>query len=523
MLSAVAITVTNNHDSGPGSLRQAIADVSDGGTITFARSVHNIMLTTGELAIAKNLTIQGPGDQKLDISGGDASRVFDVAAGNVNISGLTVSDGRAGKDAPVLPSAGGGILNQAGASLTLSDVNVVDSEAVGDKSVSAFLGTYLVPFNGYAVGGGLENFGTLSVSGGTFRNDQALGADGSVGANFTVAGYFNFPGLGLGGGINNHGTATVAGTQFIDNLAQAGSNSTGTFAGTGGAGAIYNDNTMQISGSLFSHNQAIGGDNNSGDVHTGHGIGGAIVSGSVTPFSLRSASLTIGQSLFDDNLAQGGDGNQTTVPAAYLGTIDLPSDGNGGALFVYQGSVGLEQSLFTHNLAQGGAGAAGQKGGDALGGGILLLNFIGGVQANIDQTVIDHNDALGGPGSGGGSGGNAYGGGIASGNFGGTFAAPGMVAVSQTLIAHNLAQGGTGTDGGNGLGGGLFNDLGSIMTLDESAVLQNRAQGGKGAPSGNDGQGVGGGIYDRSGTLVVSSTTVVAHNDASSSNDDIYP
>ena len=51
------ITVTNDNDSGDGTLRQAIADIGDGGTITFDGD-YTILLES-ELDIDKNLTIDG--------------------------------------------------------------------------------------------------------------------------------------------------------------------------------------------------------------------------------------------------------------------------------------------------------------------------------------------------------------------------------------------------------------------------------------------------------------------------------
>ena len=60
------ITVTNTHDSGPGSLRQALADANDGDTIEFAVT-GTIGVTIGELLVAKNVTISGPGAQKLAV------------------------------------------------------------------------------------------------------------------------------------------------------------------------------------------------------------------------------------------------------------------------------------------------------------------------------------------------------------------------------------------------------------------------------------------------------------------------
>ena len=54
---ATTITVTNGNDSGPGSLRQALAQANDGDTINFDPSVNIVTLTTAELVIAKSITI----------------------------------------------------------------------------------------------------------------------------------------------------------------------------------------------------------------------------------------------------------------------------------------------------------------------------------------------------------------------------------------------------------------------------------------------------------------------------------
>ena len=54
---ATTITVTNGNDSGPGSLRQALADANDGDTINFDPSVNIVTLTTAELAVTKSITI----------------------------------------------------------------------------------------------------------------------------------------------------------------------------------------------------------------------------------------------------------------------------------------------------------------------------------------------------------------------------------------------------------------------------------------------------------------------------------
>jgi hypothetical protein len=98
--------VTNTNDSGPGSLRQALADANDGDTIEFAVS-GTIGLTSGELLVDKGITISGPGAENLVVNGNAQDRVFHVTGGNVTISSLTVTNG----DASENPLGGGGIYN----------------------------------------------------------------------------------------------------------------------------------------------------------------------------------------------------------------------------------------------------------------------------------------------------------------------------------------------------------------------------------------------------------------------------
>src|SRR6266513_5688109 len=64
------ITVTNTNDSGPDSLRQALADANDGDTINFdpALNGQTILLTTAELAINHDVTILGPGPSSLTVA-----------------------------------------------------------------------------------------------------------------------------------------------------------------------------------------------------------------------------------------------------------------------------------------------------------------------------------------------------------------------------------------------------------------------------------------------------------------------
>src|SRR5438067_13661342 len=79
---AATFTVGNTSDSGAGSLRQAILDANGAAgadTILFGSGVTGtITLTSGQLSITGDLTITGPGANRLTVSGNNASRVFQI-------------------------------------------------------------------------------------------------------------------------------------------------------------------------------------------------------------------------------------------------------------------------------------------------------------------------------------------------------------------------------------------------------------------------------------------------------------
>src|SRR5438309_5364429 len=87
------LTVTNNLDSGPGSLRYEIAQAASGDIINFDPSLQGttINLITGQLAITKSLNIVGLGADQLAVSGDNLGRVFEIDPGAlVSISNLTI-------------------------------------------------------------------------------------------------------------------------------------------------------------------------------------------------------------------------------------------------------------------------------------------------------------------------------------------------------------------------------------------------------------------------------------------------
>ena len=85
---AATLPVTNNNDSGPGSLRAQVAASGPGDTITFDPAVTGkIVLTSGQIQITHALTITGNG---VTIDGNGTDRIFHIAepgGGNCPVSG----------------------------------------------------------------------------------------------------------------------------------------------------------------------------------------------------------------------------------------------------------------------------------------------------------------------------------------------------------------------------------------------------------------------------------------------------
>src|SRR5687768_5902217 len=90
------ITVTNTADAGAGSLRQAIIDAPAGATIQFDAAIagQTIVLSTGRLMVGKLLTIEGPVQSGIMISGGLSVRAFTVTtSGDLLLRNVSIVDG----------------------------------------------------------------------------------------------------------------------------------------------------------------------------------------------------------------------------------------------------------------------------------------------------------------------------------------------------------------------------------------------------------------------------------------------
>lgn len=124
--SADVIRVRNTHDSGPGSLRHAIAQAEPGDTIRVPRGHYE--LTTGALAFDKPLRIRGAGARRTVIDANGFSRVMEIgsSAETVHLTGLTIREGDTQDD------GNGGAIDAGNPMLVLNRVAVLANRAEPD-------------------------------------------------------------------------------------------------------------------------------------------------------------------------------------------------------------------------------------------------------------------------------------------------------------------------------------------------------------------------------------------------------
>ena len=179
-------TVINNHDSGEGSLRDAIAGTCSGGAVKFdfpGTEPLNIVLTNGEIIIDSGLTITGPIDRSVTINGNNSGRVFDVRVDNssVTISNLTITNGNAGAN------VGGAILNSGATTLNLFNSTLSDNHARQGGAICNLGGTVNVANStlsgntASSQGGGIyQATGTIKVLNSTVTGNTATDEGGGI-------------------------------------------------------------------------------------------------------------------------------------------------------------------------------------------------------------------------------------------------------------------------------------------------------------------------------------------------------
>lgn len=267
-----SFTVTDNSDlvNDTGSLRYAITQVDAGtdasNTITIDPTLtggQTITLTSALPQIIQNVTIAGPVGSVVSVSGAGQFRVFNIAAGStVAISGLTVVGGKANGGGG---NYGGGIDNAGTLMLTGSTIASNSATYGGGGIFNDYSGALTVidstiDSNSAFDGGGIGNLGTMTVNNSTIASNSVTDGGG---------GLFNYPGGaltvtnstiasnsadGLGGGIYNDGidgspvTLTVANSTLASNS-----------AGAGGGGIANASGTLTLTDSTLASNSAYEG------------------------------------------------------------------------------------------------------------------------------------------------------------------------------------------------------------------------------------------------------------------------
>jgi hypothetical protein len=316
-------TVTNLNDSGPGSLRDALATTPAGGTVSFQPGLSgSIALTTGQLEVSHDLTIAGPGAGAITVSGSHTSRVFHIPiAATATISGLAVTNGQA--------SDGGGI--SVDGALNLSRCVLSGNTASGS-------------------GGGLFSSGALSVADSTLDANHARnGNGGAVDASGTRSTFVRVrfqdndssSSDGGGGAIIASGALSITDCSFVGNTAaRPGGNERG-----GAVWAFGPGSTLTISGSTFSGNTA-------GNVAAGsYGIGGAIH----TDAGLTLANSTIVGNAVNGSGSAGGGGlgiggaPATITSCTITGNRDNSGYGGGGITNFYGQPLNLRNTIVAGN------------------------------------------------------------------------------------------------------------------------------------------------------------------------------
>jgi len=472
------LTVTKSADSGPGSLRAEIAAASSGDTIVFSQKLNGqtITLTSGELVVNQSLNIDGLGAQKLSISGGGNSRVFDVVVGaTVTLSGLTITAGTA--------DVGGGIMNEAGATLYISQCALTGNQALGGAS-------------GNAQGGAIFN---------------AAGANLSLSQSLLAGDQANALNLSFGGAIYNQGTATILASRFTCNQAAGSDTAFDIFpTGLGGnlGGAIMNGDgaVVTVSTSSFIGNEALGGPG-------GDALGGAIDNESGFPSATLGVTATVVNCAFTGNAAITGVNLGSGFQGGFGGAIeDLPGTTITVISSAFTGNQAIAMPPTTDN-------ASSYADGGAIDNGAVSPSYLS-INLTVDACSFTNNSASGGQVLAPGFGNFAYGGAVSWNLFGGI---PGSVSFTDSSFIGNQAVGEPATDGvfgpgagGDALGGAIF--AGSALSATNCTLTNNHAVGG--SADGRAGYAEGGAI-DASGGLTVTNCILTGNQAIGGSGDGI--
>jgi hypothetical protein len=365
---AATITVTNRNDSGPGSLRQALADANNGDTINFA--VTGTITVGSELLIGKNVTIAGPGANRLSINAESFfgyPAVFHVVSGKtVTISGLTIT------------GHGSGILNDE-AILTVSNC------VVSGFSPNAGI------FNNASLNSGVVASVTIinslfsdNTEGVYNTTGGPLGSTGNCTACVTIV---NSVFTGKASGVHNTAdlaaTVTVLNSSFTDNDVEAinthgyGGNAEITVKNSTISGNFVGIETSFSSVSIA--NSTISGNSGGGGVYANGG-------------DLNIVNSTISGNVAEDAATGGGIHSEGLDD---LSIVNSTISGNsaeisGGGIYNIGSSLHVTNSTITGNSAGSGGGIYNDQGEFEISNTILNAGVSGENIFNNGGTVTSH-------------------------------------------------------------------------------------------------------------------------------------
>ncbi|MBX7105802.1 MAG: hypothetical protein K1X57_17090, partial [Gemmataceae bacterium] len=244
--SGGAGTVTNLLDSGPGSLRAAIAkaNASPGAnTILFDVNLTGTITLTSQLDITEAVTIIGPAAAPVTINGNNAVRIFNTfnapANSVINFSRLTITNGKAsfgaglqmGDEIVLLDrcvltdnsaNVSGGAIWMSAGSLALQNSTVSNNKAPGS---TGFGGGGIYASNGSVTVlnctiSGNSVTGSGNAGGGLFV--RAVNGAGALIRNSTLTGNSAAAGGAIAGDYGFNGTIDIQNSTITGNSANAG-------------------------------------------------------------------------------------------------------------------------------------------------------------------------------------------------------------------------------------------------------------------------------------------------------------
>ena len=206
------VMVTNTDDAGPGSLRQVLDEAPDGAIVQFDAAIagKTIVLSTGEIRIDQNVTIEGPIPAGMRISGGLMSRVFTVTttgeaifrnvsivdgfdkfAGGLLVEGTATLDHSLVANNETFAASGGGIFVQVDGQLSLVNSTVSGNASAGNGGgIGASLNANIsirnstIAFNtGLEAGGVHATSGSFSMRNSIIAHNEATDLTGADNPN----------------------------------------------------------------------------------------------------------------------------------------------------------------------------------------------------------------------------------------------------------------------------------------------------------------------------------------------------